>query len=66
MIRKSKTDQKAFGATIDVPGSIACPVKATQNWIEAGGITDGPLSPSSRLSGRAVAEVVKAYAGKVD
>lgn len=74
MIRRSKTDQEGQGATIAiVPGSIACPVEATRNWIEASGITDGPLFRSvsrggkisnSRLSGRAVAEVVKAYAGK--
>lgn len=74
-IRKSKTDQEGLGATIAiVPGSIACPVEATRNWMEASGITDGALFrsvsrsgkiSSGRLSGRAVAEVVKTYAGKV-
>ena len=71
-IRKSKTDQEGLGATIAVaPGSIACPVDAVRAWIRAAGISDGPLfrpvtrtgkiSPR-RLSARAVAELVKAYA----
>ena len=71
-IRKSKTDQEGLGATIAiVSGSIACPVEATRNWIEAARIAAGPLfRPVSRggcisdrrLSDRAVADVVKAYA----
>jgi site-specific recombinase XerD len=74
-IRKSKTDQEGLGATIAiVPGSIACPVEATRNWIEAAGIAEGPLfRPVSRgsgisdhrLSDRAVADIVKAYARRV-
>ena len=74
-IQKSKTDQEGLGATIAiVPGSIACPVEATRNWIEAAGITDGPLfRPIGRsgriiarqLSDRAVAEVVKAHAHRI-
>jgi len=74
-IRKSKTDQEGLGATIAiVPGSIACPVEATRNWIEAARIAAGPLfRPVSRgggisdrrLSDRAVADVVKAYARRV-
>lgn len=74
-IQKSKTDQEELGATIAiVPGSIACPVEATRNWIEAAGITDGPLFRpigrsgriiARRLSDRAVAEVVKAHAHRI-
>ena len=74
-IRKSKTDQEGLGATIAiVPGSIACPVQATREWIEETGITEGPLfRPTTRrgqisnrrLSDRAVAEVVKKYARRV-
>lgn len=74
-IRKSKTDQEAQGATIAiVPGSIACPVKAVQTWVEVADITEGPLFrpvnrggsvSNRRLSARGVAEVVKAYAQKV-
>jgi integrase len=74
-IRKSKTDQERQGATIAIAkGLIACPIQATRNWIEAAGITDGPLFRpigrggrivDRRLSDRAVAEVVKAYAHRV-
>jgi site-specific recombinase XerC len=41
-IRKSKTDQEGFGATIAVArGSIACPVDALRIWIKEAGILDG-------------------------
>ena len=71
-IRKSKTDQEGLGATIAVaPGSIARPVDAVRVWIGAAGISEGALfrpvtrtgkiSPR-RLSARAIAELVKAYA----
>jgi site-specific recombinase XerD len=71
-IRKSKTDQEGLGATIAIaPGSIACPIEAVRAWIEAASISEGPLFrpvtragkiPPRRLSARAVAEIVKAYA----
>jgi site-specific recombinase XerD len=71
-IRKSKTDQEGLGARIAVaPGSTACPVDAVRAWIRAAGISAGPLFrpvtrtgkiSSRRLSARAVAEFVKAYA----
>ncbi len=71
-IRKSKTDQEGLGCTIAIArGSIACPVDAVRGWIKAAGIVDGPLFrpvtragkiQASRLSSRAVAEVVKCYA----
>jgi integrase len=71
-IRRSKTDQEGLGATIAiVRGSTACPVRAVRTWIEMAGILDGPLFrpvtrtgrvSSRRLSGRAVADLVKRYA----
>jgi site-specific recombinase XerD len=74
-IRRSKTDQGGAGATIAiVGGSIACPVKAVRAWLEASGVTTGPLFRSiakggrisgERLSDRTVANVVKAGAGRV-
>jgi site-specific recombinase XerD len=74
-VRKSKTDQEGQGATIAITrGSIACPVAAVRAWVRAADISDGPLfrpvtrmekiSPR-RLSARAVAELVKAYARRV-
>ena len=74
-IRRSKTDQEGEGATVAiVPGSFACPIKATQDWLKAARITGGPIfRPISkagrvldrRLSDRTVAEVVKAAARRV-
>jgi site-specific recombinase XerD len=74
-IRSSKTDQEGEGATIAiVPGSFACPVKATRDWLKAARINTGPVFRpisktgrvlSRRLSDRAVAEVVKACARRV-
>lgn len=74
MLRRSKTDQEAEGRQVAIPhGSHqeTCPVRALQVWLEAACITDGPvfrpirkggaLCPT-RLSGHAVARVVKAYA----
>jgi integrase len=74
-IRKSKTDQEGEGATIAiVPGSFACPVKATREWLEVARIETGavfrPISKAGRvlnrrLSDRTVAEVVKTCARRV-
>jgi site-specific recombinase XerD len=74
-IRRSKTDQEGEGATIAiVPGSFACPVKATRDWLKTARIKTGPVFRpisktgrvlSRRLSDRAVAEVVKACARRV-
>ena len=71
VIRKSKTDQEGQGATIAIArGSIACPVEAVRAWIKTAGF-DGPLFrpvtktgkiSARRLSAKAVAELVKAYA----
>lgn len=75
MIRRSKTDQEGEGATIAiVSGTMACPVAAVQAWIEASGITEGPLFRAvakggrlgtARLSDRSVASVVKAHAALI-
>jgi site-specific recombinase XerD len=74
-IRRSKTDQEGESSTIAiVPGSFACPVKATRDWLKEGHIKTGPVFRpiskagrvlSRRLSDRVVAEVVKACARRV-
>jgi integrase len=71
-IRRSKTDQEGLGTTIAiVPGLIACPVQAMRAWIQAAGISQGPVFRpltrtgkifSRRLSGRAIADLLKSYA----
>jgi site-specific recombinase XerD len=73
-IRRSKTDQEAHGRKVGIPyGSTieTCPVRALQAWLGASAITGGPLFRSitrhvrmqpGRLSGYAVALVVKRYA----
>lgn len=70
-LRRSKTDQEGAGRQVGIPyGSRAatCPVRALTRWLEASGITEGPLFRSvnrhgqlqaGRLSDRAVALVVK-------
>src|SRR5205823_8312253 len=73
-IRHSKTDQEGMGQTIAiVRGSVACPVAALKAWLEAAGITTGPVfravrkggAVSGRLSAQSVAALVKAYAERV-
>jgi integrase len=76
-IRRSKTDQEGAGRTIGVPyGSnpATCPVRALQDWLERSGISNGPIfRPISRhgkiaptrLSGAAVAKIVKRYAAVI-
>jgi integrase len=71
-VRKSKTDQEGQSVTIAITrGSAACPVDAVRVWISESNISDGPLFRAvartgkvypRRLSARAVAELVKAYA----
>lgn len=70
-IRKSKTDQVREGRKVGIPlGGCpeTCPVRAAHAWVEASGIEEGPLFRpvnrhghvlGTRLSGSAVAEVVK-------
>ena len=72
VIRRSKTDQEGIGASIAITlGSTACPVEAVRQWLMASRVSTGPLfRPVTRagkilirrLSGRAVAELVKSYA----
>jgi site-specific recombinase XerD len=74
-IRRSKTDQDGEGRKIGVPfGSnpATCPIRSLQDWIEKSGISEGPMfrpinrhgkMASIRLSGAAVASVVKRYVG---
>lgn len=76
-LRRSKTDQEGQGQKIGIPyGSnpTTCPVRALQAWLEASGITEGPLFRSidrhgnlqpGRLSDKAVALVVKRRAEAV-
>ena len=76
-LRRSKTDQEGQGQKIGIPyGSnpATCPVRALQAWLEASGITEGPLFRSvdrhgnlqpGRLSDKAVALVVKRRAEAV-
>jgi integrase len=70
-IRHSKTDREGLGQTIAiVRGSIACPVSALGAWLNAAGITDGPVFRSirrgghvgARLAAQSVADIVKDYA----
>jgi hypothetical protein len=43
-IRRGKTDQEGKGATnAIIRGSLVCPVTALKAWIEAAGITTGPV-----------------------
>jgi site-specific recombinase XerD len=71
-IRRGKTDQEGHGTTIAVVrGEVACPVAALRDWLQAAGITDGPLFrpirrgghvQNGRLTDRSVATIVKTYA----
>jgi site-specific recombinase XerD len=70
-IRKSKTDQVRAGRKVGIPYGTAedtCPVRAIDAWLKESGIEEGPLFRPvnrhgqvlpTRLSDRAVAEVVK-------
>jgi site-specific recombinase XerD len=73
-LRRSKVDQEAAGRAVAIPRGrevASCPVQALARWREAAGITQGPLFLRvnrhgqvlpHRLSGEAVALVVKRYA----
>jgi site-specific recombinase XerD len=72
-LRRSKTDQECQGRKVGIPyGSNpeTCPIRALQAWLEAAAITGGPVfrgvnrhgRVQGRLSGYAVALVVKRYA----
>ncbi len=72
MIRRSKTDQEGAGQEIAIPrGCRIEPVKLVQAWLQAAGITEGPVFrpvlKGSRvleepLSGHSAAAIVKRYA----
>jgi len=71
-VRRSKTDQEGRGRTVAiVRGSIACPVQAVRNWLDAARIDSGPLFRpvakggkvvDGRLSDKQVARTIKAFA----
>ena len=74
IIRRGKTDQESSGTTIAiVRGTIACPVAALRVWLDAAGITTGPVFRSirkggkvgARLTDRSVAKIVKGHAARV-
>ena len=75
IIQQSKTDQDGEGTTIAIArGTIACPVQALREWLDAAGIESGALFrsvnkaggvASARLTDRSVANIVKAMAGSV-
>ena len=70
-LRRSKTDQDGQGQVIAVPYGryeSTCPVLAVKTWLDASGITAGPVFravdrhgniAAARLSDRAVANIVK-------
>jgi integrase len=68
-IRRSKTDQEGAGDFVSIPhGSRLRPVAGVRAWLEAAGITEGPVFRSikkggsvtlERLSDRSVAHVIK-------
>ncbi len=74
-IHRSKTDQEGQGAVIAiVRGNTACPIRAVKAWLAAAGIIEGPLFrpvakggrlAAQRLTGRAVCEIVQAYASRL-
>jgi site-specific recombinase XerD len=74
-IRKSKTDQEGVGVAIAiVRGGACCPAKALRAWLDAAKIESGPVFRpvrksnrvgESRLTGKTVCVLVKAYAALI-
>ena len=72
LLKRSKTDQTGAGRRVVLhAGSGLCPIAALRRWIEASGISSGPLFRAvrkggkvgtTRLSTEAVSQVVKGYA----
>lgn len=72
LIRHSKTDQEGQSQEIAIPvGGRLRPVEAVRAWLDAAGITEGPVFRSvakggrvlaEALTDRSVANIVKAYA----
>jgi integrase len=51
LLSRSKTDQEGKGRKVALPygsSSETCPVRACRNWIDAAGISDGPLFSGNR------------------
>jgi integrase len=75
IIRRSKTDQEGHGETIAIArGVTTCPIKAVKAWLQAAGISEGPLFRpvakggrlgAERLTDQSVCKVVKAYAERI-
>jgi len=73
-LRRSKTDQEGRGRLVGVPVGRhfqTCPVIALQSWLQASGLTEGPLwrpinrhggLRDGRLTDHAVATIIKALA----
>lgn len=73
-LRRSKTDQEGEGRYVAIPQGLhadTCPVRAMEAWLQGAGVTDGPVFRpvrkggflrSTRLTGHAIASVVKRYA----
>jgi integrase len=75
LLRKSKTDQHGAGITKPIPfgGSAeTCPVRVLRAWLDIASIAEGPIfrrldraGRGKRLSGHAVAKIVKERAAAV-
>jgi integrase len=75
-LRRSKTDQEGAGRPVAIPHGAhteTCPVRALQSWLDSAAITDGsvfrPVRKGGsviclRLTGHAVASIIKKYAKK--
>jgi site-specific recombinase XerD len=71
-LRRSKTDQEGAGRVVPIPrGSVACPVAAVRVWLQAAGISEGPVFRSlgkggrvqpDSLSTRSIGLIVQRYA----
>lgn len=74
-IKRSKTDQEGQGAVVAVcRGSIACPVKALRDYLDAAQITSGPVFrwirrgnhiTDQRLKAQTICKLVKDHAAKL-
>jgi integrase len=75
-LRRSKTDQEGKGRYVAIPHGLhaeTCPVQALEAWLNAAAVMEGPVFRpvrkggsiwNSRLTGHAIAFVVKRYAEK--
>jgi integrase len=75
-LRRSKTDQEGAGRPVAIPDGThadTCPVRALRSWLDSAAISDGPVFrpirkggsvTCIRLTGHAVASIIKKYARK--